>query len=270
MKEPAAMTPLQGLAFGLLQGFTEILPISSSAHLVLLPWFLGWTDPGLGFDVALHGGTLIAIVGYFWREWWALLRGAAGSLVGGSPGPNPQAALFWKLLVASLPGALAGVALAGPAESVFRDPRLIAATLAGFGLLLGWADRRPESRRSLEDIGWVDAIAIGLAQAIAIVPGVSRSGVTIAAARVLGLERETAARFSFLLAAPIVAGAVAMEIRSVAAVWGDGGQFAAFFASAVCGLAAVGGLLRVVRSWSYRPFVIYRLVLAGAILAASC
>ena len=143
------LTPAEGVAYGAIQGVTEILPISSSAHLVLLPWLVGWEDPGLGFDVALHFGTFVAIVGFFWREWLQIATGLFTSLAEGRLARTPGAELFWKLVAASVPAAVVGLALESAAGTIFRAPPLIAATLAGFGALLWLADRTPATREGL-------------------------------------------------------------------------------------------------------------------------
>lgn len=258
-----APSPAEGAVYGVVQGLTEFLPISSSAHLVLLPWLFGWSDPGLAFDVALHLGTLFAVAWYFGGDW---LRLAHAALTDRSAA-GAEAQLFWKVALASIPAALAGLALEDTAGSAFRDPRLIAATLAGFGLLLWWSDRRPQARGGESGVGWADALWIGAAQALAIVPGVSRSGATITAARFLEIDRETAARFSFLLSAPIVAAAALVKADEFSAVATDAGALVAVVVSAVVGFAAIAGLLRFVRTSTYTPFVVYRLVLAVLILA---
>lgn len=261
------VTPEQGIAYGIVQGLTEFLPISSSGHLVLLTWFSGWSDPGLAFDVALHGGTLAAVLGYFWSEWWRLAAGLGRSLAAGELAANAEAALFWKLVVASIPGTVAGLVLEDVAATTFRSPLLIATTLAGFGLLLYWSDRRPSGDDDLWRIGWREAAVIGVAQAFAIVPGVSRSGVTITAARFVGMDRTASARFSFLLGAPMIAGAVLVAVPGAA---NEGrlepGLLVGVLVAAVSGGLAIGGLLRYVQTRSYTPFVVYRLVLAGLIL----
>src|SRR3954452_4846693 len=164
------------VTLGLLQGLSEFLPISSSAHLILAPWFFGWPDPGLTFDVALHVGTLVAVAIYFWRDWLALLRSA----------PRPRSSegrLFWLLILGAIPGGAIGVLLDSLAEQTLRSPLLIAGTLSVIGLVLFAADRWGRRDRDLLDIGPADAVLIGIAQALAIVPGVSRSGITIASAR---------------------------------------------------------------------------------------
>lgn len=261
-----SVSPIQGIVYGFVQGLTEFLPISSSAHLVLVPWFFGWTDQGLSFDVALHAGTLLAVLWYFWRDWWQLLDGLVRSLRGGQLAANPEAELFWKIAVASVPAVVVGFAIGEEMERSLRAPALIATTLALFSLLLFWSDRFPSTRRGLETIGWREALWVGLAQAAALVPGVSRSGVTITAARFLDVDRETAARFSFLMSTPVVAGAAVLRAEGFAAAAGDPGQLLALAASAAFGFLAIGGLVRYVRTRSYTPFVIYRLVLAFVIL----
>lgn len=261
------MTYLQGLAYGLVQGLSEFLPVSSSAHLTLLPWFLRWEDPGLGFDVALHVGTLIAVLSYFWRDWSVLIAAAARSLGERSLEGNGKAQLFWKIVLASIPGAVIGVVFEQQAEGALRAPALIAGAMAGLGVILYWADRQPNEQDELDAIPWRGALWIGIAQAAAIVPGVSRSGVTITAARLLGVGRETSARFSFLLSTPIIAGAAVVKARALLVAWHDPGQFLAVIASAVAGFMAIAGLIRYVRTRSYLPFVLYRLALAALVLA---
>jgi undecaprenyl-diphosphatase len=261
------MTLAQGIVYGAVQGFTEFLPVSSSAHLTLLPWLLGWEDPGLGFDVALHVGTLFAVLWYFWRDWWALTLAAVSSAASRGASADPKAQLFWKIVVASIPAAIVGLALEHKAEEAFRAPALIALALVALGALLYWSDRRPESEGRVEAIDWSDAIWIGLAQSAAIIPGVSRSGVTITVARLRGVGREASARFSFLLSTPVIAGAATLKIRALITAGHDPAQLLALAASAVCGFAAIGGLIRYVRSRSYLPFVLYRFVLAALVLA---
>ncbi len=260
------MTYGQGILYGAIQGLTEFLPVSSSAHLTLLPWLAGWEDPGLGFDVALHVGTLLAVLWYFWREWWELAIGALDGLRRGRPIANEKASLFWKIAAASVPGAVLGLALEHKAEEAFRAPALIACTLASLGALLYWSDRRPDSSAGVDAIEWSDALWIGLAQAAAIVPGVSRSGVTISVARLRGIGREAAARFSFLLSTPIIAGAAALKSRALLAAGHDPAQLAALVSSAVFGFASIAALIHYVRQRSYLPFVLYRFGLAALVI----
>ena len=260
------MTHLQGFVYGAVQGLTEFLPVSSSAHLTLLPWFFGWEDPGLGFDVALHVGTLVAVLWYFWRDWWDLASAALAALGERSFTSTAEAALFWKIVVASIPAAAIGAAFEHQAEEAFRAPLLIAAALATLGALLYWSDTRPERRSAIERIEWADALWIGLAQAAAIVPGVSRSGITISIARLRGIGRESAARFSFLLSTPIIAGAALLKVKALASAVRDPAELLGLVASAVFGFAAIAVLLRWVRTGSYVPFVVYRWALAALVV----
>jgi undecaprenyl-diphosphatase len=260
----------RALFLGLLQGATEFLPVSSSGHLVLIPWLLGWPLPSLAFDTMVHWGTLVAVIAYFWRDWLALLRGAWTGLRTRSLS-DPAARLFLLLLVGTIPGALAGVLLEDFFEGMFARP----AAAAGFLLLtaailtlaeLGWARRTSgPAPRALPAISWADALAVGLAQAVAILPGVSRSGATIAAGLGRGLEREAAARFSFLLSAPIILGAGAMQLWKLAqagTLAGEAPLLAAGFLTALAsGLAAIHFLLAYVRRRPLYPFALYCILL---------
>lgn len=249
------------VTLGLVQGLGEFLPISSSAHLILTPWFLGWPDPGLTFDVALHVGTLAAVVAYFWADWLRLLRAA--------PHPRtPDGRLLWLLVVGAIPGGIAGVLLDSLAEQALRSPLLIAGTLALMGLALLAADRWSRRDRDLHDIGLADALWIGAAQALAIVPGVSRSGITIAVARARGVERTAAARFSFLLGSPIILGAALFKLRHLADTPSvlSGPFFAGIATAAVVGALSIGVLLRYLRHAGLGIFVLYRLLLAALVV----
>ncbi len=252
----------QAIVLGAVQGLTEFLPVSSSGHLILVPWLFRWPDPGLAFDVALHLGTLLALLVYYWREWLDMgLSLAAGNRL-------PRRLLF-LLIVASVPGAIIGVVLEKQAETTLRSPLLIAATMATLGLLLWVADWYGSKKRTIDHLTFLDALLIGLSQAFAIIPGVSRSGATITTARILGIDRADAANFSFLMATPIIAGAGMLEARKLfhtglAAQLGWG-----FAASTVFSLLAIVGLLRFLRTHSYRPFAIYRIVLAVIVVAVA-
>jgi undecaprenyl-diphosphatase len=229
----------------------------------LVPWLFRWSeDPGLAFDVVLHLGTLLALLAFYWREWLDM----ASSLVNGD---RVQRRLLTLLIVASVPGAIIGILLEKEAETIFRSPVLIAATLAIMGLFLWVADAIGSKKRKIGDLTFLDAILIGLSQALAIIPGVSRSGATITTARILGIERADAANFSFLMATPIIAGAGLLEVHKAF----HGGLTAqlgwGFVASAIFGLAAIVALLRYVRTHTYRPFAIYRIVLAGIVVAVA-
>jgi undecaprenyl-diphosphatase len=245
----------QALVLGTVQGLSEFLPVSSSAHLILIPWLLNWEDPGLAFDVALHLGTLLALLIYYWQTWIKLV----GSLMNNDLASRR---LLFLLIVASVPGAIIGLLLEKQAETVFRAPRLIASTMALLGVVLWLVDKLSRSRRRVSDFTSADALLIGLSQALAIVPGVSRSGATITMARALGIEREDAANFSFLMATPIIAGAGLLEARKLVAAGLHAPVLCGFLASAVFGVAAIAGLIRFVRTRTYQPFAWYRVAAA--------
>jgi undecaprenyl-diphosphatase len=268
------MNALEAILLGVVQGLTEFLPISSSGHLVLVPWLADIqyleTHPDFNrmFDVALHVGTLVAVLSYFRHEIAQITRDTL-QLARTRRVTNDGERLAQAVLIGTVPAVIVG----GLGESLIADnlgePWQIAIFLALFGLLLAWADRRPE-RYDVEHIGPRKALAIGLAQAVALMPGVSRSGVTITAGRFLGLDRDAAARFSFLLLAPVTAGAAVYEGAKAAGTGIPEGQTAPLVlgvvAAAVSGYAAISGLLAYVRRHNYDVFVIYRLIAAALIL----
>src|SRR5215469_645703 len=235
------ISTFQAFVLGMIQGLTEFLPVSSSAHLVIFPWLFRWDDPGLAFDVALHLGTLLALIIYYWRTWLQLALSIAN-------GERAQRRLLFLLIVASIPGALIGLALEKQAESTFRSPVLIGFTLAIMGIVLWLADLLARSDREMGEITIRDAVLIGLSQALAIIPGVSRSGATITMARALGLKRDDAANFSFLMATIIIAGAGLLEARKLAKTGIHGPLVWGFLASAAFGIAAIALLIRYVRT----------------------
>jgi len=254
----------QAIVLGAVQGLTEFLPISSSGHLILVPRLFGWPDQGLAFDAAIHLGTLAALVAYFRAELLAFVSGALSRRL---------AAL---LLLGTVPAALAGLLLEGAVESRLRSPVVVAAATAFWGVVMGLADRgaRPPSpgdREPLERVRIVEAVVIGCAQAVALVPGTSRSGITITAGLLAGLDRATAARFSFLLGIPITALAglaKAADVARVGAGSAEAGPLAAaVLAAFVSGWVAVWFLVGFLRRRSLMPFVLYRLALAAAIAA---
>jgi undecaprenyl-diphosphatase len=253
------VTPFQALVLGILQGLGEFLPISSSGHLIVVPWLLGWPDHGLAFDVALHLGTLAAVVAAFAGDWWRLIRAGVLGLFRGHPFADPDARLLWLLALASVPGGVAGLLLESWAESTFRSPALVAVAMAVMGTVLWIADRRAGRPGSDRPVSLTDAILIGLAQAAAIVPGVSRSGATISMGLFRGYPREEAARFSFLLATPITAGAALHKVPHLLREGGDRVPvLVGMAAAAVTGFLAIRLLLAYVRTRDYTPFVIYR------------
>jgi undecaprenyl-diphosphatase len=277
MDSGEGMTTVHAIVLGVLQGLGEFLPISSSGHLIVVPWLMGWPDSGLAFDVALHLGTLAAVGFAFWRDWVGMIGAAGRGLAAGRPFATPDGRLLLYLALATVPGALAGLVLHRWAETAFRSTALVAFTMAFFGVVLAVADRRARranrrghraDRRGQDEFSLRDALLVGLAQAIAIVPGSSRSGLTISMALFLGHPRESSARFSFLLALPITAGAALVEVPRL---FGSGADPApvivGMVAAAVSGLVAIRFLLAYVRTRTYLPFVYYRLAFA-ALMAA--
>ncbi len=259
------MTSLQAAILGLVQGLGEFLPISSSAHLVLIPWLFGWTDPGLTFDIALHIGTLAAVVLYFWRDWLQLI------IKGFTDVRSTEGRLFWDLAAASVPGAVAGYLLEKKAETIFRSPVLIAVMLMVMGVFLYWADRRGAKKSEMGDITFGTSILIGISQALAIIPGVSRSGVTMTAGLLAGLNRVAAARFSFLLSTPIIFGAALVKLPHILS---DPSALTGHFAigmlvSWITGMISIGFLLRYVQTRDFLPFVWYRFLLGSLIMIAA-
>ncbi len=263
------MSVFEAFVLGVLQGLGEFLPISSSGHLIVVPWLLGWPGQSLAFDVALHLGTLAAVLFAFARDWWLLATGSLRALREGRAASDRQVRLLLLLAAASVPGAVAGLLLDDWAETVFRSPVLVAVTLAGMGLVLLLADRRAAAGQGdLAGIGLRDALLIGLAQAVAIVPGVSRSGATISMALFLRYRRDEAARFSFLLATPITAGAALVKVPELLAGGGDVTPVVVgMAAAALFGFLSIRVLLKWVRTRDYTPFVVYRWAFALLIAA---
>jgi undecaprenyl-diphosphatase len=274
---------LKAAVLGIVQGLTEFLPISSSAHLILVPWLFGWKTGGLTFDVALHLGTSAAILAYFWRDWVDLalemIRGIRErSLLG-----NPQRRLAWFLIIGTLPAVIAGLLLEDYIKTNLRSPLIPVVTLVGFGILLYYAERKSRQSRSLDQFNWRDCLWIGISQALALVPGVSRSGITISAAMLRDASRAAAARFSFLLSTPVIVGAAALQAWEVlastrhpdAAVIGpDVGSAAVkwdvmivgIIVAAVTGFLCIRYFLRYLQTNNLVPFVIYRIALAALVL----
>ncbi len=262
------MNNLHAVVLGAVQGLTEVLPISSSAHLILIPKFLGWPESGLTFDVALHLGTLLALTLYFWRDICDMIYNFVGSITGKGLHTSGSR-LPWQIIIATIPAAIAGKTLEEPVEELFRhSPQLICAFLIGFGLLLAFADTTGAKRWKLDRITLKAAILIGLAQCLALIPGVSRSGITITAALLIGYNRETSARFSFLLSLPIVFGAAFLKVGSLLKNGIPAGETIPLLigvaSSAIFGYLSVACLLKLVQRNSLYPFVWYRLA-AGVV-----
>lgn len=258
------MNLLQAVVLGLVQGLGEFLPISSSGHLIVVPWLLGWPEQSLAFDVALHLGTLVAVLGAFAGDWLALARAAWRGLRTGRPLAEPEGRLLGLLVLASIPGGVVGLALDHWAETVFRAPALVATTMGLMGLVLWVADRRAnDPGATVLGISLRDALLIGTAQAFAIVPGVSRSGATISMGLFLGYRRQEAARFSFLLATPITAGAALVKVPKLLAAGGDlTPVLVGMLVAGLAGWLSIKVLLGWVRTRTYVPFVVYRLLFA--------
>jgi undecaprenyl-diphosphatase len=260
------MTPLQAVALGIIQGLSEFLPISSSAHLALAPWLFGWEDPGLAFDVALHFGTLLAVLWYFRLEWIALIKAAFGIITTGRV-ETPEKRRVIYLIIATIPGAIGGYLLQSRAESAFRSPQIIAIALIVMGIVLWIVDKAVDQRRVLGEMRWVDALLIGLSQVIALIPGVSRSGSTITTARGLRFDRESAAEFSFLMSMPIIAAAVVLEGPKALHEGGITNELmSGVVASAISGWLAISILMRYVSRHSYGIFAFYRVALGLLVL----
>jgi len=261
------VTVTQALILGLIQGLSEFLPVSSSAHLTLAPWLFHWPDPGLAFDVALHVGTLVAVLTFFREQWISLVRAAWNIVVRRRVETEEERRVIF-LIIATIPGAIAGLALEKYAESTFRDPRLIAIVLIVMGIVLWLVDRVAPQDRPLAAMRWTDALMIGLAQMFAILPGVSRSGSTITAGRGLRLTRESAAVFSFLMSMPIIAAASILKVPHVLRSEGVSlPLLVGVLASAFSGWLAITVLLRFVVRRSYGIFAVYRVALGLIVLA---
>ncbi len=261
------MSWLHIVVLAIVQGLTEFLPISSSGHLVLVPSVLHWGDQGLAFDVAVHFGSLIAVCIYFKSDVAAIVRGGVQLL--GWSNKTPESHLALVLGIGTIPAAVAGLMLAGWIEANLRDPAVIVVTLSGYGIVMVLADRFGRRERDITGVRLSDAIWIGCAQALSLIPGTSRSGITISAARALGFRRQDAARFSFLLSVPVILLASAykgfeMLSGDIAVPWSELG-FAALISGIVAYLS-IGFFMRVVSRIGLLPFAAYRLVLAAVIL----
>ena len=261
------MTTLQIVVLAIVQGLTEFLPISSSGHLVLVPYLVAWTDQGLAFDVAVHFGSLIAVCLFFREDIVGLLRGSVRIL--GGDFKSPQSYMALAIALGTIPAAAAGLLFASWIENNLRDPSIIVYTLAGYGILMALADRFAKRDKGITDIRIRDALVIGVAQALALVPGTSRSGVTITAGRLLGFERQDAARFSFLLSAPVIL--LATVYKGAELILGDTvvawGQLAlGVVVSAIVAYLSIEFFMRFVSRIGLLPFAIYRLALAGIIV----
>jgi len=260
----------QALFLGILQGLTEFLPVSSSAHLILFPWFFRWNNPlvdSLTFDVALHAGTLLAILWYFWRDWFELVGGFSRILARRRV-EDFQERLIVYIVLSTIPAAVAGFLLEKMIEGSFRNPALIVLPLVAVSFLMIYAERRPHSSNPLEKLILKDSLIIGCAQALALLPGVSRSGITITTGLLRGYGREAATRFSFLLSTPAIAGATILHLghlpKEMASEWPI--FIIGFVSSAVVGYLAIAFLMRYLRQHTLNVFAGYRLILSALVI----
>lgn len=261
------MNFVQAAVLALVQGLTEFLPISSSAHLILVSVFTSWEDQGLTFDVAVHMGTLTAVIWYFRRDLLNMAGDFLRSITG--KGQGPGARLAWAVILGTIPVGLAGLAFRDVVATHLRDPVILAFGLMFFGLLLGWADWRQNGQRDEHSLSWIDILVIGCAQAVALIPGTSRSGATMTAGLFLGLSREASARFSFLLSIPVIFLAGCLESRQLLEKpeqvhWGL--ITVATILAGVSAYLCIHYFLKFIRTVGMQPFVVYRLLLGALLL----
>ena len=266
------MPLLQVVVLALIQGITEFLPVSSTAHLALAPWLLGWTDPGLTFDIALHVGTLLAVLAYFFRAWVQIIAHGFGVRFGDDEMLRQNPRLLWLLVIGTIPAGVIGFLFEKQAESTLRSPFVIGAMMILVGLVM-WASERAGTRqKNLGAVSFVDSLVIGTAQALAVVPGVSRSGITITAGLFRNLDRVAAARFSFLLATPVIAGAAAKKFFDMMKHGGIPAEMHTPFAlgitlSALSGFVVIAFFLRYLQRRSLYFFIYYRIVFGIIVIA---
>jgi undecaprenyl-diphosphatase len=265
---------LHAIILGIIQGLTEFLPVSSSAHLALIPWVLGWHDQGLSFDIALHVGTVLAVIVYFFRDWVQVIAQGFGLNIGSDAVIRRNPRLLWLLVLGSVPAGIAGLLVKDLAENVWRNNQyLIGSMLILVGLFMWWADRQGARNKDLGNVSPADSLTIGAAQALALVPGVSRSGITICAGLLRNLDRPTAARFSFLLATPAIAGAAAKDAWDMMRHGGGippdmrTAMLVGIVVSAIVGALTIQFFLNYLRRRSLAFFVWYRVVFGIIVIA---
>jgi undecaprenyl-diphosphatase len=270
------MPLFQAIVLALVQALTEFLPVSSTAHLVLFPWLLHWQDPGEAFDVALHAGTLVAVLLYFWKDWLTLtLCGLGAKYPTNAPAEEvaQHKRLFWYMVIGTIPGAILGKLFDKQIEEHLRLPGIIGISLVVVALIMWWADSKANLRRKIEQADMTDAVTIGTAQAIALWPGVSRSGITITAGLFRNFTREAATRFSFLLSAPIIAGAVVTKVPALIKMHKAGALdlplstlAIAIAVSGIAGYFVIAFFLRYLQTRTLKVFIVYRLVFGIIVL----
>jgi undecaprenyl-diphosphatase len=262
----------QVIVLAIVQGLTEFLPVSSTAHMYLTSWLLGWNTESLEFDIALHIGTLLAVLIYFFRDWLQILAQGLGMSLGGDAELKHNRALLWLLAIGSVPVGAFGYAFSKQAESTWRNPFVMAGMLIGVGVIMWCADRWGKRNRHLAALNVADAVAIGAAQALAIVPGTSRSGITISAGLFRNLDRNAAARFSFLLSTPAIAAAAGKDLYELFKEGGVSPDMRLAFAagipvSALVGIVVIAWFLRFLQHNTLRFFVYYRVIFGIIVLA---
>lgn len=270
------MPLVQAIILALVQALTEFLPVSSTAHLILFPWLLHWQDPGEAFDVALHAGTLLAVILYFFKDWLMLMIcGLGGKYPANAPVEEvaQHRRLFWYMVIGTIPGGILGKLFDQQIEEHLRTPVIIGVSLIGVALLMWWADAKARQTRKVGQSSLGDAIVIGMAQAVALWPGVSRSGITITAGLFRNFTREAATRFSFLLSAPLIAGAVAAKLPGLIKLHKAGALdlpvstlAVSILVSGVGGYLVIAFFLRYLQTRTLKPFVFYRLVFGIIVL----
>ncbi len=271
------MPLLHAIILGIIQGLTEFLPVSSSAHLALIPWLLGWNDQGLSFDIALHVGTVLAVIGYFFRDWVQIIAQGFGLRMSGDPSIQRNPRLLWLLVLGSIPAGIAGLLVKDLAENVWRNNQyLIGGMLILVGLFMWWADHQGTRDKDLGKVSAGDSMTIGVGQALALIPGVSRSGITISAGLLRNLDRSAAARFSFLLATPAIAGAAAKDAwdlmrhgGGIAGIPADmrSALVVGVIASAISGALTIQFFLSFLRRQPLTVFVWYRVIFGIIVIA---
>lgn len=261
----------QVIVLAIVQGLTEFLPVSSTAHLKLVPWLFGWKDPGLAFDIALHAGTLAAVLVYFYKDWIQIVAQAFGVRFGEDRALAKNPRLLWLLALGSIPVGVAGLLFSKQAEGPWRSPYVIGTMLIVVGVLMWFADRKTNGRKALGEVSRADALAIGAAQALAVVPGTSRSGITITAALFRDFDRAAAARFSFLLSTPAIAAAAAKDawdLRKHGHIGlGTPALALGIVVSGITGAIVIAFFLRYLRRHSLTPFVWYRIIFGIIVIA---
>jgi len=258
------MSLLEAIIYGILQGLGEFLPISSTAHITLAPWFFGWEDPGLSFDIALHLGTLAAVVIFFWKDWIGLIKAGLTDV------KSDEGKLFWYIALACVPGGILGVLFEEHIETTFRNPLIIGIMFIVMGIVIYAADKYSKAEIELMDIGLKRSFLIGVSQAIAMIPGVSRSGITMAAGRAMKIKREDAARFTFLLSTPFIFLSGVYKAKDLISVPVDTLPFiVAILTSALVGIFSIKFLLEYLRRKGFGIFAVYRIIMGAVVIATA-